>query len=68
MIHPPRTGMEVFEVLEEHFANPINDTIVMSPAPLTDHQSLSRDIFRAVDRKVMPENKGEVFYAPLQFT
>ncbi len=66
MIHPPRTGMDVFKMMPEGtYCQLINDTIVMSPAPLFDHQSLCRDIFRAVDRKVLINKLGEVYFAPM---
>lgn len=66
MIYPPRTGLQAFEMLPEGtYCQLINDTIVMSPALLFDHQSLCRDIFRAIDRKVLINKVGEVYFAPM---
>ena len=66
MIHPPRTGLQAFELMPEGtLCQLINDTIVMSPAPLFDHQSLCRNIFRAIDRKVVMGNLGETYFAPI---
>jgi Uma2 family endonuclease len=66
MIHPPRTGLQAFEMLPEGTrCQLINDTIVMSPAPLMDHNDVSRSIFRAIDRKVLLNNLGETYYAPI---
>lgn len=66
MIHPPRTGMEVFKMLPEGtYCQLINDIIIMSPAPLTSHQSLCGDIFAAMHRKLSDSNVGKVFIAPV---
>ena len=54
MLEPPRTGMQVFEMLPQGTrCQLINDTIVISPASLMDHQDLSRSIFKAIDRKAL---------------
>jgi Uma2 family endonuclease len=64
ILHPPRTGMEVFRLLPEGTpCQLINDTIVISPAPLLNHQVLYRNIFRAIDRKVVAHKLGETFFS-----
>jgi Uma2 family endonuclease len=66
ILHPPRTGMEVFRLLPEGTpCQLINDNIVMSPAPLLNHQTLCRNIFRAIDRKVVANGLGETFFSPV---
>lgn len=65
MLHPPRTGLQVFEMLPEGTrCQLINDTIVISPAPIYEHQSLSRDIAFAIYRKALAHGLGEVLLAP----
>ena len=42
---PPRTAMEVFEMLPEGtLAEVINNVIYMSPAPLFNHQDVLSDL------------------------
>ena len=66
IVHPPRTGMEVFQMLPEGtLCQLINDTIVISPAPLVIHQSISRNVFRIIDRKVVADALGEAFFSPI---
>ena len=65
MIHPPRTGLQAIEMMPEGTrCQLINDTIVMSPAPLYEHQSLSRDIAFAIHQKALAYHLGEVLSAP----
>jgi Uma2 family endonuclease len=64
ILHPPRTGMKVFRLLPEGTpCQLINDAIVMLPAPLLNHQALCRNIFRAIDRKVVAKKLGETFFS-----
>jgi Uma2 family endonuclease len=66
MLHPPRTGMEVFEMLPEGtLCQLINNQIIMSPAATPKHQSLSKKIFQAIERKVQLMDLGETFYSPI---
>lgn len=63
---PPRTIIEVFEGLPEGtLCQVVNNRLVMSPAPNSAHQRISRDIFRQLDRFVEQNKLGEVFYAPV---
>ncbi len=65
IIHPPRTGLQAFEMLPEGtYCQLINETLVMSPAPIYEHQSLSRDIAFAIHRKTLAHRLGEVLLAP----
>ena len=43
----------------------INNQLVMSPAPTSQHQRVSRNIFRQLDKHVESNKLGEVFYAPV---
>lgn len=66
IVQPPRTGMEVFQMLPEGtLCQLINDTIVMSPAPLIIHQSLFGNLFTIIYRKVTKEKIGYAFSAPI---
>lgn len=63
---PPRTILEVFESLPEGtLAQIINNHLVMSPAPHSLHQRISKNIFRQLDQVVETYQLGEVFYAPV---
>lgn len=63
---PPRTIMEVFESLPEGtLAEVVNNKLVMSPAPTSQHQIVSRAIFRQLDGFVLSHQLGEVFYSPI---
>src|SRR2546422_2254449 len=43
----------------------IGGNLLMAPAPDTWHQDWSRKLFRLIDRFVMKNNPGELFYAPI---
>ncbi len=63
---PPRTILEVFESLPEGtLAQIINNRLIMSPAPHSAHQRVSKTIFRQLDQFVEGKKLGEVFYAPV---
>lgn len=59
--------------LEEFWALPesmlpteyINGEIIMAPTPTTRHQSISREIFIALDGFVRQKGTGRIFFAPL---
>jgi Uma2 family endonuclease len=62
---PPRTIMEVFQMLPEGtLAELINASLYMSPAPTSDHQRVSGRIYRMLASHAENNNLGEVFYAP----
>jgi Uma2 family endonuclease len=64
-IAPPRTMMEVFNSLPEGtLVQLIENNIVMSPAPLTQHQSLSIQIASELFLFVKKEKLGKVFASP----
>ena len=65
-IKPPRTGMEAFELMPEGtLCQLINDTLIMSPAPTPDHQSLSGLIYERIAAFVKMNKTGKVFYSPI---
>ncbi|MCU0419381.1 MAG: Uma2 family endonuclease [Cyclobacteriaceae bacterium] len=62
---PPRTAMEVFEMLPEGtLAEVIEGQFFMSPAPNTNHFKVAKRISRALDGLVEDTQLGHVFYAP----
>lgn len=66
ILQPPRTGMEVFEMLPEGtLCQLINNNIVISPAATPNHQNLSKKLFQAIERKVQLLDLGETFYSPI---
>lgn len=67
MIHPPlRTIVDVFESLPEGtLCQVINNQLIMSPAPTSQHQKISKHIFRQLDSFVEKNHLGEVFYGPI---
>ncbi len=63
--NPPRTILEVWESLPEGtLCQVINNTLVMSPAPLDNHQKILGRIFAKVHAIVEENNLGEVRVAP----
>lgn len=66
MILPPRTGMEAFKLMPEGtFCQLINDDLVMSPAPFTNHAQVQGEIFSALSTFLKTNNVGSVFFAPV---
>jgi Uma2 family endonuclease len=65
LLHPPRTLMEVFDMLPEGtLAELIDNCLYMSPAPSSSHQKI---LFRIADKLVKlldDHGKGEVIIAP----
>jgi Uma2 family endonuclease len=63
---PPRTSMDVFEMLPEGtLAEVIDNRLYMSPSPKGKHQRTLRNLFRSVDQFVVQQGLGEVLFAPL---
>lgn len=62
---PPRTMMEVYEMLPEGtLAELIDNQIYMSPAPLFKHQKTIQSIFKELDKIVEEKGKGSIIVAP----
>jgi Uma2 family endonuclease len=62
---PPRTIMEVFQMLPEGtLAELINGSIFMSPAPTPKHQRIIRDLAFVLSSFVKNNQKGEVLFSP----
>ena len=62
---PPRTMMEVFKSLPEGtLCQIVNNKLIMSPAPNSAHQRVSRTIAFQLHQFVEGKGLGEVFYAP----
>lgn len=62
---PPRTILEVFQMLPEGtLAELINGSLYMSPAPTSDHQRVIRKLAFAISTFVESKGLGEVFFAP----
>lgn len=63
---PPRTILEVWESLPEGtLAQIINNHLVMSPAPKSQHQQVLKKIFLQLNNYVEANNLGEVLFAPV---
>ena len=61
---PPRTILEVFQMLPEGtLAELINGSLYMSPAPTSEHQRIIRKLSFAISSFVESKNLGEVFFA-----
>jgi len=62
---PPRTMMEVYELLPEGtLAELIDNQIYMSPAPNTNHFTTAKKISKILDQLIEDTGRGFVFYAP----
>ena len=62
---PPRTMMEVYEMLPEGtLAELIDNQIYMSPAPNTNHFTTAKKISKILDKLIEDTGQGLVFYAP----
>lgn len=63
---PPRTAMEVYEMLPEGtLAEVINNTLYMSPAPNIQHQRLLSRLHTMMNTHVTENNLGECLFAPV---
>jgi Uma2 family endonuclease len=62
---PPRTIMEVFQMLPEGtLAELINGSIYMSPVPSVSHQRILRELAFALSAFVKQNKMGEILFAP----
>lgn len=65
MTSPPRTIMEVFKMLPEGtLAEVIENTLYMSPTPVTNHQRIIRKLSVQIDLHLDANKLGELFFAP----
>jgi len=63
IISPPRTIMEVYNMLPEGtLAEVIDSKLYMSPAPKTTHQRVIRKLSTQISNFI--ESRGEVFFSP----
>lgn len=63
--NPPRTIMEVFQMLPEGtLAELINGSIYMSPAPTPKHQRIIGKLYRIISNYVEENGFGEILFAP----
>ncbi len=63
---PPRTGLEAFELMPEGtLCQLINDKIVMSPAPIPQHQETLDEIYYQLKTFVRVNKSGKTFFAPI---
>lgn len=63
---PPRTAMEVFEMLPEGtLAEVINNTIYMAPAPSFEHQDFLGDLHTDINLFVRANKLGKCVVAPV---
>lgn len=63
LIHPPRTMMEVFDILPEGtLAELIDNRLYMSPSPIFNHQDVLAEI--ALHLRNFLKNKGIVVISP----
>lgn len=66
MLKPPRTGMEAFKLMPEGtYCQLINDILIMSPAPTTQHARIQGKIFSILTNFVGKNGIGEVYFAPV---
>jgi len=65
LLHPPRTMMEVFNMLPEGtLAELIDNSLYMSPTPLFQHQKIAKEITKQLDRAIEEKGKGTVIISP----
>jgi len=63
---PPRTAMEVYEMLPEGtLAEVINNVLYMSPAPSFEHQDLLGDLFTDINIHVRNFESGKCVFSPV---
>ncbi|MBA2422160.1 MAG: Uma2 family endonuclease [Chitinophagales bacterium] len=66
ILSPPRTAMEVFNLLPEGTLSEVVDNILyMSPAASHEHQRISRILLTQMHIFIEKKKLGEVFNAPL---
>jgi len=65
VLTPPRTMLEVFELLPEGtLCQLINNQLIMSPAPSDPHQYITGEIFGEIRSSLKKSKLGEVRIAP----
>ena len=65
LLHPPRTMMEVFDMLPEGTLAELTDNrLYMSPAPFFNHQKTVKVICRQLDILIEDSGRGTVILAP----
>ena len=65
ILHPPRTIMEVFKMLPEGtLAEVIDNTLYMSPTPITKHQRVVSRLIIQIGSYLEESRTGEIFTAP----
>lgn len=65
IVHPPRTLMEVFDLLPEGtLAELIDNKLCMSPVPLFKHQQAVKTISKELDKIVEGAEKGVTIIGP----
>ena len=63
---PPRTALEVYEMLPEGtLAEVINNILYMSPAPTLEHQRLLSKLHTIMNSYVIEKNLGECLFSPV---
>jgi len=63
---PPRTAMEVYEMLPEGtLAEVINNILYMSPAPTFEHQRLLSRLHTSMNTYITENDLGECVFAPV---
>lgn len=64
-MHPPRTMMEVFDMLPEGtLAELIDNRLYMSPSPLFNHHKITKAIVKQLDKLIEDKGTGTVIFAP----
>lgn len=65
LIHPPRTMMEVFDILPEGtLAELIDNRLYMSPSPVFNHQTTLQSLFKKLDQIVENAGRGVIVISP----
>lgn len=63
---PPRTAMEVYEMLPEGtLAEVINNVLYMSPAPTFEHQRILATLFTQLNVHISENDLGECVFSPV---
>ena len=65
LVHPPRTILEVWQNLPEGtLCQLINDTLIISPSPITVHQMVLNEINVEISIFLRKKKIGKVFISP----
>ncbi|WP_084568292.1 Uma2 family endonuclease [Niabella soli] len=63
---PPRTAIEVYEMLPEGtLAEVINNVLYMSPAPTFEHQQILGKLFTFLNVYITENDLGECVFSPV---